>query len=179
MTQPGIQYGQALYDLASDEGLTGQILEQLHVLREVFAAEPQFLRLLTAPNIPKQERCAVVDESFRDRVHPYVLNFLKLLTERGYARYFGDCCKTFENQYDLNHGILRVWAVTAQPLTQDQTHRLIKKISSITGKNVRLENQTDPTCLGGVCLRYDGKQVDGTVQHRLETLGQILRDTVL
>lgn len=179
MTQIGITYAQALYDLAAQEGLTGELLQQLQALNAGFAEAPQFLRLLSAPNISKQERCRVVDDSFRGKVHVYVLNFLKILTEKGYAHYFGDCCKAFEDQYNADNGILPVRAVTAVPMNPEQKARLTEKLQSITGKTVRLENRVDPACLGGVRLNYDGKQVDGTVKNRLDAIGNVLKNTVL
>lgn len=179
MTQVGIQYGQALYDLAASQCLTEEILQQMQTLNQSFSQEPAFLRLLGTPNLSKEERCAVLDKSFRGQVHPYVLNFLKILTQKGYARYFSDCCKTYEDQYNMEHGILPVEAVTAVSLTQAQEERLIQKIQSITGKTVALSQRVDPACLGGVRLHYDGKQVDGTVKNRLDTMGNLLRKTVL
>ena len=179
MTQVGINYAQALYDLAREEGLTAEILEQLQTLHESFSAQPDFLRLLCAPNISKEERCHVLDQSFRGKVHPYVLNFLKILTEHGYMRHFGDCRKAFEQQYNLDNGILPVTAVSAVALTDSQLEKLTGKLCQITGKTVKIHNRIDPDCLGGVRLLYDGKQVDGTVQNRLETIGNLLKNTVL
>ena len=179
MTQVGINYAQALYDLSREESLTAQILQQLQTLDESFRDAPEFLRLLSAPNITKEERCQILDNSFRGQVHPYVLNFLKILTERGYARYFGDCRKAFEDQYNQDNGILPVCAVTAVALSDAQAEKLTRKLSDITGKTVKLENKVDPACLGGVRLNYDGKQVDGTVQNRLDTIGNLLKNTVL
>ena len=76
MTQVGNVYGQALYSLAKDEGLSSVVLEELKVLRESFSEEPEFLRLLAAANLSKDERCKIVDDSLRGKVQPYVLNFL-------------------------------------------------------------------------------------------------------
>ena len=179
MTQIGVNYGGALYDLAKEENLAAKILSQLQVLEESFAREENFLRLLSAPNITKEERCQVVDKSFRGKVHPYVLNFLKLLTERGYAKYFADCCKSFEERYNQDHGILPVEAVTAVALTEVQAEKLTEKLSAATGKKVLLQNKVDPMCLGGVRLHYDGIQVDGTVKNRLDTMRDLLKNTVL
>lgn len=179
MTQIGVNYGTALYELAEGEGLTGTILEQLQVLDESFRAAPEFLRLLAMPNLTKEERCNIVDHSFRGKVHPYVLNFLKILTERGYAKSFFDCLKAYVDRYNADNGILPVLAVTAVPLNPEQSRKLTEKLESITGKTVRLENRTDPACLGGVRLQYEGIQVDGTVKNRLDTIGDILKNTVL
>lgn len=179
MTQAGSVYGEALYDLAKSEGLSHRILQELEVLAESFRREPEFLRLLSAPNVSKAERCAVLDASFEGKVHPYVLNFLKLLTEKGYARHFADCCAAYRTHYNLDNGILPVRAVTAVPLNQAQTQKLTAKLSELTGKTVQLTNHVDPEILGGVRLDYDGKRLDDTVSHRLEAVRSLLRNTVL
>ena len=41
---------------------------------------------------------AIIDESFGGKVHVYVLNFLKLLTEKQCIRCFEDCCKVYQKQ---------------------------------------------------------------------------------
>ena len=172
-------YGQAIYDLAKDESLTEEILKQMTVLNEGFSAEPAFLQLLCAPSVPKQERCHVLDDSLRGQVHPYVLNFLKILTEKGYMRHFSGCCKLFEQQYNKDNGILPVTAVTKLPLSEELRRKLVDKLSGLTGKTIALECRVDPECLGGVRLELDGMQVDGTVRHRLDEMRKLLKNTVL
>lgn len=179
MTSVGVNYAGALYSLAKEEALTGEILAQLTALRAIFAQEPDYLRLLSAPNISKQERCQTLDRCIGGQVHPYVLNFMKLLTEKGYARYFDDCCKAYTQQYNEDNGILSVRAVSAVALKPEQLEKLTEKLEHITGKKVQLENRVDPSCLGGIRLDYNGKRLDGTVQHRLAEIGSLLKNTVL
>ena len=179
MTNAAQQYGQALYELARDEGISRDIFEQMSSLDRAFRDEPFFLKLLASPNVSKQERCALLDESFREKIHPYLLNFLKVLTEEGLIRKFSDCCAHVGSCYYEDNGILPVRAYTAQALTPEQAKLLTEKVESITGKTVLLENRIDPDCLGGVRLCYDGVQVDGTVRNRLESIGKLLKNTVL
>lgn len=179
MSQIGSVYAQALYSLAEEESLAKTILDELMTLDGIISAEGDFLRLLSASTLSKDERCGIVDEIFRDKVHPYVLNFMKILTEKGYMRYFSDCCKAYRKQYNKDNGILAVTAVTAAPLSDDQTEKLTEKLTKITGKTIELENKIDPSCIGGIRLDYDGKRTDDTVIHRLDTLRNILNNTVL
>ena len=179
MTEVGSVYGESLYELAKDESLTKLIGEQLAVLQQSFQQEPDFIRLLTSPNLTKAERCQILDDSFRSCVHPYVLNFLKILTEKGYMRYFSDCCDAFMEHYDQDNGILRVNAVTAVALTAAQADKLTQKLNRITGKNVALRNRIDPAVLGGIRLDYDGQRLDDTVSHRLDAIRDLLNKTVL
>ncbi len=179
MTQIGIAYGQALYTLALDEGLAETIREELAQVGAVLEKEPDYLRLLSAANIPRQERCALVDKAFRDQVHPYVLNFLKILTEKGYAKHFASCRDAYVRLYNVDNNILPVKAMSAVALTQEQISRLEEKISSITGKHAHVENKVDGKCLGGIVLDYDGTQVDGSVASRIENIRKLLKNTVL
>lgn len=179
MTQIGSVYGQALYDLAKAEGIAEPILQQITVLAQSFAQEPDFLRLLSAPNLSKQERCDIVDQSFRGKTHEYVVNFLKILVEKGYAKQFCACCDAYRQLYNQDMGILTVRAVTAVPLTEDQSRRLGEKLGAMTGKTIDLQNTVDPHCLGGVRLDYDGKRLDDTVSRRLEAVGAMLKSTLL
>lgn len=178
MTQIGNAYAQGLYALAKDEGLTETILQQLDALHTAFREEPSFLRLLSTPNLSKQERLSVLDSSLRQQVHPYVLNFLKLLTEKGAISHFPHCCVAFREQYNADNGILPVQAVSAVPLSEAQVQKLTEKLEVITGKTVELTNRVDPDCLGGVRLDYDGKRVDGTVKNRLDGIAAALKNTV-
>lgn len=179
MTQIGSVYGQSLYELAKSENLSSEILEQLRALDTGFKGEPDYLRLLDAHSLTKQERCAILDDSFRGKVHLFVLNFLKILTEKGYAHHFSDCCASYEEQYNIDHNILPVTAITAVALTDAQSAKLVSKLEQITGKTIALRNRIDGGVMGGVRLDFDGKQLDDTVAHRLESIRKMLSSTVL
>jgi len=179
MNRIGNVYANALYSLAADENLSKTVLDELMTLDGIISREEDFLHLLSAATLSKDERCGIVDEIFKDKVHPYILNFMKILTEKGYMRYFGDCCKAYRRQYNEDNGILSVTAITASPLTDAQSARLREKLAKLTGKTIDLENRIDPSCIGGIRIDYDGKRTDDTVAHRLDTLRSILNNTVL
>lgn len=179
MSEVGSVYGEALYSLAREEDLSETILRQLKTLDSCFTQEPDFLRLLGSPNLSKAVRCQILDDCFRGKMEVYLLNFLKILTEKGYIRHFGDCVAAYRNIYNQDNGILIVTAVTAVALTAEQTARLTEKLRGIAGKRIELTNKLDPTVLGGMRLDYDGKRVDDTLAHRLDAVGSRLKNTVL
>jgi len=179
MTHTGNVYGEALYTLACDEGVSEEILQELMALEESFSQEPDFLRLLDSPNLPKAERCRILDDSFRGKLQPYLLNFLKILAEKSYARHFGDCCAAYRTRYNEDHGILPVTAVSAIPLSDSQCAALTEKLAGLTGKTIQLHNRVDPAVLGGIRLDYHGIRMDDTVVHRLDAIRAMLKDTAL
>ncbi len=179
MTEVGNVYGESLYELAKEENLSKLIGEQLTALQLSFHQEPGFIRLLSSPNLTKAERCQILDDSFRGKVHAYLLNFLKILTEKNYMRYFSDCCDAYTEHFDRDNGILRVNAVSAVALSAEQTDKLTQKLTRITGKEVVLQNRIDPAVLGGIRLDYDGQRLDDTVSNRLDAIRDLLNKTVL
>ena len=179
MTGVGSVYGEALYSLAKDENRSQPILEQLTVLEAAFSQDPDFIRLLNSPTLTKVERCAILDDIFRGKVDPYLLNFMKILTEKGYMNYFTQCCKEYRLRYQSDHNILSVQAVTAVPLSREQTQKLSAKLEQLTGKTIDLHNKVDPAVLGGVRLDYDGKRLEDTLAHRMESIRDLLRSSVL
>ena len=179
MIKIGSVYGEALYELAKEENLSADIGAQLKVLKVSFQQEADFIKLLSTPSLTKAERCQILDNSFRGEVHQYILNFMKILTEKGYMRYFSDCATAYMNRYNQDNGILPVTAVTAVALSAEQTEKLSAKLANITGKHIELINRIDPSCLGGVRLDYDGQRLDDTISHRMETVRDMLKNTVL
>ena len=175
MSEIGASYAQALYSLAEEDNVTDDILQQLEALDVSFGQEPDYLRLLATPNLSKEERCQLLDSSFRGRIHPYVLNFLKLLTQKGYARKFDDCVRQYRGIYNEKHGIVSVTATTAVAMTAEQKEKLQTKLETVTGKTVQLQCKVETACIGGVRLDYDGKRIDGTVKNRLDAMKELLK----
>lgn len=179
MTGVARVYGQALYELTRDEGLSENVAGELAVLRRILMENPDFIRLVSNPGIAKDERLNVIQESFKDRVHPYVLNFMKLLTEKGYMHSFAACCDVYRECYNIDHNILPVKVTSAASLTEEQAQRLSAKLADITGKQIELDMHIDPACLGGMRLDYDGKRIDDTISGRIERLHNMLKNTTL
>ena len=153
MTNTGSLYGKSLYDLAASEDLSGMIMEEMEAVQGLFTENPDYIRLLLEPSIPKKERLGLLDQAFGDAVHPYLLSFLKILTERGLLRDFRACEKCYRGLYNEAHGITEASVVSAVDL--------------------------DPQILGGRRVEMEGKLYDGTVRGRLSDLRRRLDETVL
>ena len=179
MTETAKMYGGSLYDLAAEEGLETRILGELDEVQQLLKQNPDYLRLLSTPSIPKKERCGLLDEAFRGKVHLYVLNFLKILCEKGTLRELPGCARAFRVKYNQAHGILEATATSAIPMTAEQTERLHEKLEAVTGKKIDLKTKVDPKVLGGIRLDIEGTELDGTVQNRLAALRKNIASVTL
>lgn len=176
MTDFAREYGEGLYELCVEEGITAEVLPQLTLLQGVFQQEPDFLRLLSNRAVGISERLSLLDNVLKGRIAPYLLNFCKLLCERGLMFEFAGCVAVYTDHYNQDNHISVAKVTTPVPLTEDQRDRLIEKLKTMTGREIFLQEKTDASLMGGVLLEMDGKRWDNTVKSRLDTLRRMLTD---
>ncbi len=179
MTEVAKTYGDALYDLAAEEKISDQLLEEVSSMAQAFGENPEFVKLLSTPALKKEERLAVLDNAFGGKVHTHVLNFIKILVERGYVAHFQGCAEEFRQRYNKDNNIEEVCAVTAIPLTEALSAQLKAKLEAMTGKTVLLQNRVDTSILGGVRLEMQGTQLEGSVQNQLDSIRKMLKGNTL
>ena len=170
MTELAKEYGAGLYLLAVEENVSSLLLEQMRTLRCCFKEQPEFLRLLSNMALSKAERVGIIDASLRGQVHPYLLNFLKILCERGALHEFAGCEESYRELYNKDNQVMEASVTTGEKLSDEQRERLIEKLRQMTGKQIDLLEKVDPKVVGGVLLEMNGQRYDNTVRHRLESI---------
>ena len=179
MTQTARLYGGSMYELAAEEQLAGIILEQMQMIRELFRENPDYVKLLTNPAIPKEERNQLLEDAFGARAERYLVNFLKLLCERNILREYAGCCEEFTRRYYADHNIAEAVVTSAVPLDEKQKAALKEKLKKISGKDIELKVKVDPEVLAGLRVELEGKQLDGTVQGRLSDVSRKLSEIIV
>ena len=179
MTQTARLYGGSLYDLAVEEKLADTILEQMQEIRDIFRENPDYVKLLSEPSLPKEERIKLIEEAFGGQAERYLVNFIKLLCERGLLGEYAGCCEAFTRRYNAEHGIAEAVVTSAVALSEIQMTALREKLEKISGKKVSLVQKTDPSVLAGLRVELEGKQLDGTVQGRLSGISKKLSEIIV
>lgn len=173
MTALARRYGGSLYELAAEEGLSDRVLDELSAAAECIGKEPDYLRLLSTPAVPRKDRCALLEQAF-EGAHSYVVNFLSLLCENGHMAELSGCARAYRERYYADHNIAEAHAVSSEALTDAQRARLIEKLQKMTGKTVVLIESVDPAVLGGLRVSIGDQRLDGTVRRRLALLREEL-----
>ena len=174
MTELEKTYGDALYQLALEESLEQELLEPMNGVCALLRENPEYLRLIGSRALAKAERLALLDEAFGGKVHPYLLNFMKILCERGAFERIGGCRDAFVIAYNERHGIVPSCVVSATPLNAQQEKRLIEALEKKTGKTILLDKRVGASLVGGMRVEMDGKRYDNTVASKMEHLRRAL-----
>lgn len=162
MTDRARLYGDSLYLLATEEGVTQEILEQMGVIRALFAETPEYLRLLSEPSIDLSERLSLIDEAFGAETNRYLVNYVKILCEKGILLDFAGSCDEFVRRYNADNGIAEAVVTSAVALSDAQKRALSEKLASASGKKVSLTYRIDARVLAGIKVEMEGRELDGT-----------------
>ena len=104
---------------------------------------------------------------------------VKILVERRLLYLINKIYDAYISAYDISRGIERVEAISSIPLTNSQIEKLQNKLAKLTGKKIIIATTVDPSILGGMKLRYMGKQIDGSLKTKLDKFEQGLKDIVI
>ena len=173
------EYSNALFKLAKEENLTETILDDVKALSLILKENPGYVRLLSAPNIRRDERSSLADSAFAGKIHKYTLNFLKIMIDKGYFSAVTDCFDDYVALYNKENNIEVVTVFSPVELTVSQKEKLKENLALKLHKTIELIEKTDESLIGGIRLEMNGKLIDSSIKARLESIRAELNSTVL
>lgn len=168
------RYANSLFSVGLELNELDKFQKELNMISETLASSDELLQVLVHPRITDEEKKSVVDSLFKQRVSNEIINFLYVVIDKGRESVILEIIDIFNDLYDQYKGHIKVTAVTAIPISEDQKEKLIKKLEDLTKMNVNLTNEIDPSILGGMLIKTKNRVIDGTVASELESI----RDTI-
>lgn len=163
-------YSEALFSLASEEGKLDVYKDQLCLIQEQLKENPDFMRVLTHPKIHKDEKKKMLESVFSQAVDHTVLNFLKLLVDKGRFINLADITKEFVKQYNEVNNILVAIVTSAKELSEDETKRIQEMLEKKTQKKVDMRMCINTDLIAGIRIKIGDQVLDNTAKARMERL---------
>ena len=173
------RYAEALFGMAKEQGTTEAALSDLTLARQALDAERAAFPILDHPEISERDKRGLVENILRDVQWAPSRNFVALLIVRGHRQLLPAIIEEFRTIMEEEAGILPVEVTAAAPLTEDQTARLTRALSRMSGKTIRLGVTVDPQVLAGMLIRMRDRTIDGTARGRLEDMRSHLAELEL
>ncbi|MCT4619024.1 MAG: F0F1 ATP synthase subunit delta [Marinisporobacter sp.] len=163
-------YAEALFEVAVEGNHLEKYKEEMAFVLDVFKNYPDFYRLYNTPQISKDEKKNIIEEAFKEKISTEMMNFLKILLDKRRTSHIEGIGKVFKKLANDYSNIIEGTVTTVVPLKGEEKTYLEKKLSSMTGKFIKLENIVDPSIKGGVLVKIGDKVIDGTIQRRLNAM---------
>lgn len=160
------QYAQAIYEIAKENSLEKYYLDISLALIDVGNHDPNLFNYLGSSNINHDDKKNLIKEIVEDKDNFY-LNWLCILIDSGRTRYLRDYINEYINLYNLEHGIVKGYAWTTEPIAQEVIDKLQTLMSKKIKKDVMIENRLDKSIIGGIKLEIGDDVWDNTIKNKL------------
>ncbi|MBO5057312.1 MAG: F0F1 ATP synthase subunit delta [Lachnospiraceae bacterium] len=171
-------YGEALFELAVEEGKEDAFLEEIIAFKEVLKENPDFNKLMNHPKILKEEKQEVLDNVFKGRISDELAGFLHLIINKDRYGDIDAILDYFIDEVKKLKGIGVAYVTTAIPLGTAKQKEIEEKLLSTTSyKQMEMHYQVDEELIGGMVIRIGDRVVDSSIKTRLFELRRQLLKT--
>ena len=168
----GKRYGQAIFELALEQGETAPWGQDVALVAEAFE-DTDFNALLKHAGVSAEDKRSAV-ETVLGGVNSMVRNMVNLLVARGLVGAIPDACREYTELLDRQQGRQRVEVTTAVPLEPAEIERITDFVAELIGREVVVTPHVDESILGGLVIQIGDRLLDGSARARLNGLRERL-----
>jgi F-type H+-transporting ATPase subunit delta len=145
------------------------VREELGDLGVAVRDVPELQALLENPEVDSRVKTDVLQQ-VTEGADELVVNFVRLLAEKGRAGEIEEVAAEFEALAVAEEQVLDVELTTAHELSEEEFVRLVGRIESSSGHKVQATRTVNPDLIGGIVLQAGSMRLDASVRGRLERL---------
>ena len=165
------RYALALADVTFSRGDARQVLEELTAWQLMIESHANLQEVIRNPTIALDQKRKVLRRLIElSKVSETTGNFLRVLLQNQRLTELGEINRKFAEVLDDRAGMVAATVTTARPVPAGAQADLHAKLLIVTGKNVRMEFETDPDLIGGILTRIGSTVYDGSVRNQLQQI---------
>lgn len=173
-------YGEALFTLAMEEHSLDLVSEEIQVIVEALKENPDLFRLLNHPKISKEEKSAVVENIFKDKVSDTVVGFMMIIVAKDRYNDMLEIFSYFLDKVKEYKKIGVAYVTSAIPLSEEQKKAVYNRLLETTEyKQFEMNYQVDQSLIGGLVIRVGDRIVDSSIRSKLNTMAKSLSQVQL
>ena len=144
---------------------------------ELLARDPRLGTVLAvAGSIPLRRRPGGLEGLIRiiisQQLSPLTAKFLSLLLERDRLDYLPGIVSSYRRMLNDAKGRVEARVISAAALDDGLVNQLRERLRGVSGKDVVLQQETDPSLLGGLLIELEVRIYDGSIRTQLEKMKQ-------
>ena len=168
-------YGEALFELAVEEGRTDSLLEEVRLVSQVLSDNPDLAKLMQHPGIPESDKEKLLKEIWDGKVSKELTGLMLLLLQKEHYSELPLVLDYFTAQVKEKEKIGIAYIKTAVELNAAQKGLVEKRLLETTDyRSFELHFEVDTSLIGGMIIRIGDRVVDSSIKTKLENLSRQL-----
>lgn len=166
------RYAKALFELAQQKKCIDKILAEFNSFLSIVEDNPDLQSIINLPNVVQREK--VLSAFLQQRFSELFINFIIIVLRNKRHTLIPQILDALQTEYDLSKNRIRAQAITAIPLSAKELSELRRRIANYLQADVRLENNIDPSIIGGIIIILDGQVFNASITEQFNKLKQYL-----
>ncbi len=171
------RYATALFELARDEKSIDAVKADLEKFEAMLADSADLKRLVRSPVFSAGEQsralAAVLDKA---QISGVAARFLKVLTANRRLFAVADVIRAFRALVAKFKGEATADVTVAEKLSDKNLDALKTALKSVTGKDVALNVNVDPSIIGGLVVKLGSRMVDSSLRTKLNSIKHAMKE---
>ncbi|OGR00741.1 MAG: ATP synthase F1 subunit delta [Deltaproteobacteria bacterium RIFOXYD12_FULL_55_16] len=173
------RYAKALFAVGKEGNAFAEFSKTLEAMAELFVGMPEVADALTNPLYPVEAREKVMEHLLVSmQVSQVMGNFFKLLVQKKRANILPDIAAVFQAMVDADNNMCQGTVISAMELTPELRAKVRATLEKITGHQVVLTAQVDPSIIGGIVAKVGDLVLDGSIRSQLAGLKESIKGSV-
>jgi F-type H+-transporting ATPase subunit delta len=171
------RYATALFELARDEKSVDAVKADLDKFDAMLADSADLKRMVRSPvfsaDLQSKALAAVLDKA---GISGISAKFLKVLTANRRLFAVGDVIRAFRALVAKFKGEATADITVAEALSDKNLDALKTALKSVTGKEVALNVNVDPSIIGGLVVKLGSRMVDSSLRTKLNSIKHAMKE---
>lgn len=173
------RYAEALFEVGLKQNSVEIFLDELRTVSEIIIKNVQLNKFLNNLAIKSDDKKKVIDKLFKKHLNVNILNFLKLLIDKGRIKNFPTIVKYYSLLVDEIKKCLNIDVITSMEISKEQLKEIGEKYKKLYGyENVKVNHMIDPSIIGGVIVKIGDKMIDGSIRGKLNSILENIKESV-
>ncbi|HEY6551349.1 MAG TPA: ATP synthase F1 subunit delta [Solirubrobacterales bacterium] len=169
MAEAARVYAEALFEVAKEKGKLDAIRDELAQFADALDGDRDLQVFFFSPYFSTAEKVEGLERAVSD-ANPELLNFLKLLIEKGRMQEVFRIRRQFEELWKQENRRIDVTVTSAVELDRAVVEKVGEEIERQTGRKVELASRVDDKIIGGIVLQVGNMVLDASIRSRLDKL---------
>ncbi len=164
-----VRYSRALFQLALEKKIIDKVNEDMIFIAEVCKL-PETKEFLRSPIIVPSKKTAIFHKMLEGNVEKITLSLIDLVVKNGRESHLPAITRVFIHETRKYKGITESMLTTAVKVDPGIRKQITDLISKVFSTKVELQENIDPSIVGGFILRVDDNYIDASVQNKLRKI---------
>jgi F-type H+-transporting ATPase subunit delta len=171
------RYATALFELAAEADAIDSVLADLRTFEALLDESADLTRLVRSPvftaDVQSKALAAVLDKA---GISGLAAQFLKVITSNRRLFAVREIIRAYGALVARHKGEATAQVTVAEPLSDAYRDEIRTTLNAVTGKDVRIDINVDPSIIGGLVVKLGSRMIDSSLRTKLNALKHAMKE---